>query len=117
MTSPRLQQLLTPLCLPILVGLTLASDRERLEKVIRRAKRLVYLEVSLPTVSELANITDAKLYPSILNNPKHVLYQVLPPLRFHSTHQLRPRVHNHYPHSPTQEWLSIYLKLIIYKDV
>src|SRR6218665_2134743 len=68
---------------------------ERLEKVMRRTTCLGYLEESFPTVSELANTADAKLIPSILHNPKHVLYQLLPSLRPHSTHQLRPRVHNH----------------------
>src|SRR5688572_36018 len=51
-------------------GLTLASDKERLEKLLKRAKRLGYLEQSFPTVSELANIADAKLLFSILHNPK-----------------------------------------------
>src|SRR6218665_882746 len=36
-------------------GLALASDKEPLEKVIRRANRLGYLEESFPTVSKLAN--------------------------------------------------------------
>ena len=76
-------------------GLTLASDKERLEKLLKRAKRLGYLEQSFPTVSELANIADAKLLFSILHNPKHVLHQLLPPLRPLSSHQLRPRAHNH----------------------
>src|SRR6218665_3015240 len=39
-------------------GLTFAFKREHLEKVIRRAKHLGYLEESSPTVSELANIAD-----------------------------------------------------------
>ena len=42
-------------------GLTLASDKECLEKLLKRAKRLGYLEQSFPTVSELANIADAKV--------------------------------------------------------
>ena len=67
--------------------LTLSSNRERLEKVIRRAKRLGYLEESFQTVSDHANTADAKHFLSILHNPKHVLYQFLPQLRPHSTHQ------------------------------
>src|ERR1043165_4555838 len=69
-------------------GLTLAPDKERLEKLIKRAKRLGYLEQSFPTVSELANKADAKLLFSILHNPKHVLHLLLPPSRPISSHQL-----------------------------
>src|SRR6218665_558170 len=46
-------------------GLTLASDRKRLEKVLGRTTRLGYLEESFPTVSEPSNIADAKLILSI----------------------------------------------------
>ena len=73
----------------------LASDKERLEKLLKRAKRLGYLEQSFPTVSELANIADAKLLFSILHNSKHVFHQLLIPIRPLSSHQLRPRAHNH----------------------
>jgi len=59
-------------------------------KLLRRAK----LEDSFLTFSELANIADAKLFFSILHNPKHVLYQLLPPLHTNSIHQLRPREYN-----------------------
>src|ERR1043165_9884537 len=72
-------------------GFTLASDKEHLEKLLKRAKRLGYLEQSFPLVSELANIAETKLIFSILHNPKHVLHQLLTSLRPLSSHQLRPR--------------------------
>ena len=87
----------------------MASDKERLEKLLKRAKRLGYLEQSFPTVSELANLADAKFLFSLLHNPKHVLHQLLPPLRPLSSHQLRPRAN----HTLSHPELSIYSQILI----
>src|SRR5688572_8461548 len=73
--------------------LTLATEKDRPEKLLKRAKPLGYLEQSFPTISKLANTADSRLLFSIIHNPYHVLHQLLP--RPPSTRQLRPRPHNH----------------------
>src|ERR1700733_6639871 len=72
--------------------LALASDKERLERIVKRAKRLHFIE---QTYLELASIADTKLLLSILHNPNHVLYQFLPLLRLLSNYNTRARIHNH----------------------
>ena len=94
-------------------GLTQASDKDRLERILKRAKRLDYIEKSFPSVQELANTADSKLLLSTLHNTKHVLYQLLPPLRPPSTLQLRPRAHNHtLPPKNNKHFIS----RMLYKD-
>ena len=95
--------------------LALASDKERLEKILKRAKRLHFIEQSYPTVSELANTADTKLFLFILHNPNHVLYQFLPPLRPPTNYNMRERIHNHMlPHKNNSQFISRALYKNIY---
>ena len=50
-------------------GFTTASDRQRLEAVIRRAKRSWLCSSDLPSLAELIDSADDELFHSILYNP------------------------------------------------
>ena len=57
---------------------TTAADRQRLEAVIRRAKRTYLCSSDLPSLAELVDSSDDTLFNSILSNPHHVLHSTLP---------------------------------------
>ena len=61
-------------------GFTSASDRDRLEAVVRRAIKsdLCSPDVSIP---DRCCSADEKLLNKVLCNPRHVLYQFIPPRR------------------------------------
>jgi len=55
------------------------------------ARRLGYYGRDEPTLSELFNEADVRLFNRIINNPEHVLHQFL--TERHQTYNLRRRPH------------------------
>ena len=85
-------------------GFTKASDRQRINSVIDRARRLGYCAQNLQNFDELCDAADDELFSKVAQLPKHVLHQLLPPpstasqqynLR-HRTHSLQLPQHNTY---------------------
>src|SRR5664279_696442 len=64
-------------------GFTSSSDRDRLESFLRRSVRLGYRDPAAPTLSNICEQADDKLFHNITNNEKHLLYPLLPPVRTH----------------------------------
>ncbi len=79
--------------LPCWWGFLDAADRNKLSRVITRAKRGRLLPENYPSIEEMSNATETVLFRNLINNPSHVLAQLLPPLNT-SAHFLRKRVHN-----------------------
>ena len=87
------QKLLLVLLYTWWVCFTTASDRQRLEAVIRRAKRSCLCSSDLPSLAELIDSADDELFHSILYNPHHVLHCALTKETC-SSYGLRRRRHN-----------------------
>ena len=68
-----------------------AEDRAKLESLVKRCRRLGYYGRDEPTLSELFNEADARLFNRVINNPEHVLQQFL--TERHQTYNLRRRPH------------------------
>jgi len=69
-------------------------DHDHSESVINKAQRYGYLSSSFENVhSSLVYNMESKLFNSILSNPRHVLYQLLPPEK-DTGYSLRPRSHH-----------------------
>jgi len=75
-------------------GSTSASDRQRTEAFVDRVKRCGLRQVDQPPVTQLVEDADDKLFQSVLHNPEHTVYQLLPERRHYITYSLRPRRHD-----------------------
>jgi len=75
-------------------GFTSASDRQRIEAFVGRAKRCGLCQADLPPVTLLVEDADDKLFEAVLRNPEHTLHSLLPERRHDNTYSLRPRRHD-----------------------
>ena len=57
---------------------TCATDRQRLKASIRRAVRSGFYASDEPSMSQLVEDSDDKLFDNIWYNPRHVLHKLLP---------------------------------------
>ncbi len=81
-------------CSPAWSGLCSAADRARLNAVLRRCRRLGYLDDNdAASVENLFHSADDKLFRKILRNSAHVLQPLIPD-RQPSSYDLRPRSHD-----------------------
>src|SRR6218665_2401743 len=74
-------------------GFASVDDRSRLERLVGRLRRGVYLPDDFPTAESLAGAADHKLFVSIDGSPHHVLRRYYHEIKS-SGHNLRPRAHN-----------------------
>jgi len=74
-------------------GFTTASDRQRLEALIKRGIRSGLCDVDASTLTEMVDSADDALYQGVLYNPNHVLHLLLPDLNA-TGHYLRHRRHD-----------------------
>jgi len=75
-------------------GFTTAADRNRLEAFLRRATRLGYRPDTAPTLANICQQADDRLFGHISHNSSHLLYPLLPPTRVEH-YSFRPRTHNY----------------------
>jgi len=73
-------------------GFANSSDKDRLDAFLRRCTRLQLYRQRDPTVNQLVNDMEDKLFTSVINNDKHVWSHILPDPNNH-TYNLRPRRH------------------------
>jgi len=66
-----------------------AEDHAKLESLVKRCRRLGYYGHDEPTLSELFNEADIRLFNRVINNPKHVLQPFL--TERHQIYNLRRR--------------------------
>jgi len=62
-------------CPPAWSGFCSAADRTKLEAFLRRCRRLGYCSDDTPTVTEMFEEADDKLFSRVLANNNHVLQQ------------------------------------------
>ena len=67
--------------------------KDRIESVINKAQRYGYLSSSFQNVHSLVDNMESKLFNCIPSNPRHVLYQLLPPEK-DTGYNLWPRSHH-----------------------
>ena len=58
-----------------------ASDRQRIDALIHRAKRCGYYDSELPRFDELCDNADEQLFDSVRRNSHHTLHNLLPRYR------------------------------------
>jgi len=81
-------------CAPVWSGLCSASDRARLDALLRRSKKYGYCADDVPTtVAELFATADEALFKRVLSNEHHVLQPLLPDKTI-NRYKLRPRNHD-----------------------
>ena len=86
-----------PLCCPAWWGFLNAAEKDRIESVINKAQRYGYLSSSFENVHSLVDNMESKLFNCILSNPRHLLYQLLPPEKDRPTgYNLRQRSESHH---------------------
>src|SRR6218665_1741662 len=75
----REQLLLFPSCMPLRRGGGFAGvgDRQRLERLVARLRRMGYLPTDFPSVQTLAEEADRNLFKTISQCPSHVLRHLL----------------------------------------
>ena len=77
---------------PAWCGFANSSDKQRLQAYLRRCIRFHLYQKNDPTVTELVEDMEDKLFTNVLNNHLHVLFHILPDHNNH-TYNLRPRRH------------------------
>ena len=69
-------------------------NRQRINRVIDRARRLGYCSPDLANFDELSDIADDELFGKAVRLSNHVLHELLPPPSIASQrYNLRPRTH------------------------
>ena len=66
------------------------QNKERLSAFLRKAIKYGYYDCNEPDLVQMQELTERKLFTSIVSNNRHVLHDLLPPLKT-STYSLRPR--------------------------
>ena len=74
-------------------GFTNATDKIRLESFLKKAAKCNFYS-GVSKFEDLAEKADNRLFQSIIKNPRHPIYQLLPPAKQDITQRLRPRPHN-----------------------
>lgn len=97
-------------------GFVGTSDRERLEAFLKRAKKAEFVNGNLPSLAELCDTADNKLFKTVVENSNHVLHPLLPPrVSRHMT--LRKRRHDFVlPAKESKIMESNFLYRLLYKD-
>ena len=97
-------------------GFATQAQVDRLEAIIKRAKRGCLCPHSGPSISDIMDDSDTALFSKVLVNDKHVLHGLLPPVK-DTTYNLRPRAHDRI--LPVKNSLSIknFLHRLLYRDI
>jgi len=103
-------------------GLTRASDRQRINSVIDRARRLgywpAYCPADLSSFDELCDAADDELFSKTASFPNHVLHTLLqPPSTASQNYNLRHRTHSLLlPAHATHLMDCTFITRMLYKD-
>jgi len=104
-------------CSPAWSGFCSAADRTKLEAFLRWCRRLGYCSDDIPTVTEMFEEADDKLFSRILANNNHVLQQYLSN-RTNSQYNTGTRAHNKTLISKTTQLNHRdFLIRMLYKDI
>ena len=97
-------------------GFLSSSDIQLLQAVLNKCYKWDYL-TEKPIFTELADRADHALFDSLLNNPTHVLTNLLPPVKT-TPYQLRPGIHSRcLPNAPTRLQRCTFIARMLFKDI
>jgi len=74
-------------------GFASPDEKKILQSTISRGIKWVFYRKTDPTLEQICQKKDNKLFSSVLSNPHHVLYHLLPPTK-PQIYNTRPRMHN-----------------------
>ena len=74
-------------------GFLSAAEKDRIESVVKKAKRYGYLPSPFEHVHSLVECMESNLFRNVLYNPHHVLHQLLPHVK-DTIYNLRQRSHS-----------------------
>ncbi|ESO11784.1 hypothetical protein HELRODRAFT_166826 [Helobdella robusta] len=75
-------------------GFATQQQLQQLQSLIKKLIRFNCLPASYPTVTQIFNTLDSRLFKKIENNNNHVIHPLLPPIKT-TTHNLRQRKHKY----------------------
>jgi hypothetical protein len=73
-------------------GFASSADQDRLSSFLKKAIKFGFYPPNALTINGIVDRDEKSLFKSIINNPTHTLYSLLPPKKQHS-HNLRSRAH------------------------
>ena len=98
-------------------GYANADDRARLEGFMRRCVRLGFRSASSPTLANVCDEADDRLFSAINNNTRHLLRSLLPPAK-DEHYNLRKRSHSfQLPVKTSSLSDSGFIKRMLYKNI
>ena len=78
---------------PAWIGFTTRDELDRLDSFLKKSTRFSFAPPDQKSFRELVEVQDEKLFQTIISNPNHVLYKLLPPKR-QTSYNLRQRTHD-----------------------
>ena len=75
------------------IGFTTRDELDRLDTFLKKSVRFSFAPPEQKSFRELVEVQEEKLFQTIISNPDHVLYKLLPPKR-QTSYNLRQRTHN-----------------------
>ena len=98
-------------------GFITASDRKRVDALLRRSKRCGFCPPDLPPFNDLIEAQEDQLFSTINHNPQHLLH-CLPPSAASQSYDLRQRAHTRsLPNRARHLVDSNFISRIIFKDM
>ena len=102
---------------PSWLGFATGQHKDRLEAVLRKARKADFLPKDFPDVTELCEMADARYFKAVTSNPSHVLYHLLPEVKATSM-TLRKRFHSFVlPDKSTKLDESNFICRMLYRNV
>ena len=102
--------------IPAWWGYSSAEDRDRINSVLRRGKRMNLYRQDGPSIEQLCAARDSQLFKAVLTNSNHVLHHLLPTAKTHQ-YNTRARVHNRsLPDKSNSICNKNFLTRLLYKD-
>ena len=96
-------------------GFCSVEERDKLQAIVRKAVRWGFYD-SAQSIDSLCESADTNLFSSVLQDPRHVLHQLLP-LETSHTYSLRKRPHNRVLPSNNVTSSKNFIHRMLYKDI
>ena len=98
-------------------GFLSAAEKDRIESVVKKAKRYDYIPSNFEHVDSLVECMESNLFHNVLYNLHHVLYQLLPHVK-DTIYNLRQRSHSLTLSSEDSNLIrKNFLHRMLYKDI
>lgn len=99
---------------PAWIGFANSCEIDKLQAVLNKSKRWGFLKNAV-NIRDLIENQDNILFRKVLNDSRHVLHLLLPPIK-ESQYSLRPRIHNHTLSSTSKSISRNFVHRNLFKD-